>query len=74
MNPDRSTVNKLLALDNAELESMIRTICAENGIDPNGIGLRPETVGMLRQVLSNASDADLQRFLSVLARRKGGRK
>lgn len=74
MNPDRSTVDKLLALNDAELEAMIRKICADNGIDPRSIGLDRNTVGMLRQVLSNASDSDLQGFLSVLARRKGGRK
>lgn len=74
MNPDRSTVNKLLALDNAELEATIRKICADNGIDANAIGLNASTVGMLRQVLASASDADLQGFISVLARRKGGRK
>lgn len=74
MNPDKSTVNKLLALDNVELEAVIRKICTDNGIDPAGIGLGPKTVGMLRQVLSNASDADLESFISVLARRKGGRK
>lgn len=74
MNPDKGTVNKLLALDNTELEAVIRRICTDNGIDPDSIGLGPNTVGMLRQVLSNASDADLQGFLSVLARRRGGRK
>lgn len=74
MNPDRSTVNKLLSLDNAELEAVIRKICTDNGIDPRSIGLGPGTVGMLRQVLSNASDADIQNFISVLARRNGGRK
>ena len=74
MNPDKSTVNKLLSLNDTELEAVIRKICTDNGIDPNSIGLGPSTVGMLRHVLSSASDADLQSFLSVLARRKGGRK
>lgn len=74
MNPDRSTVNKLLALDNAELEAVIRKICKENGIDPMSIGLSDEKVAMLRAVLSNADDSDIQSFLSVLGKRKGGKK
>ena len=74
MNPDRNTVNKLLSLNDSELEAMIRKICAENGIDAKSLGLGPESIGMLRAVLSNASERDIQNFLSVLSRRKGGKK
>ena len=74
MNPDRNTVNKLLSLNDSELEAMIRKICAENGIDAKSLGLGPESIGMLRAVLSNANERDIQNFLSVLSRRKGGKK
>ena len=74
MNPDRNTVNKLLSLNDSELEAMIRKICAENGIDSKSLGLGPESIGMLRAVLSNANEKDIQNFLSVLSRRKGGKK
>ena len=74
LNPDRNTVNKLLSLNDSELEAMIRKICAENGIDAKSLGLGPESIGMLRAVLSNANERDIQNFLSVLSRRKGGKK
>lgn len=73
MKPDKNTVKQLLMLSDEDLEGAIRKICDENGLDAAAIGLNKKTIGILRVVLANASDADIDNFLSALGARKGGK-
>ncbi len=71
MRPDKNTVKQLLLLPDDELLLMVKGLCAENKINMN---IGKSEIAMLRTVLSNASDADIERFLSVLFSSKGGGK
>ena len=71
MTPDKNTVKQLLKLSDGELLSVIRQICADNNVDLSRINIGIKEVAMLRMVLMNASDADIERFLSYLG---GGKK
>lgn len=74
MKPDKNTVKQLLTLNDSELEAVIRKICADNGIDAAAIGLSKSTVGILRGVLANASEKDIENFLSALGGKGKGLK
>ena len=71
MTPDKNTVKQLLKLSDAELLSVIHQICADNNVDLSKMKIGLKEVGMLRMVLMNANDADIEKFLSYLG---GGKK
>ncbi len=71
MTPDKNTVKNLISLSDEEMISVIIKICNDNGIDYSRLGLGKGTMGILRSVLSNASDADIERFLGSLKGRAG---
>ncbi len=71
MKPDKNTVNQMLKLSDAELLAVIKKICRENNIDTSRIGLSEGSVGMLRGVLSRASDRDIERFMSAFGNGAG---
>jgi len=70
MRPDKNTVNRLLALSDEELLSVIKKLCADNNVDTSTLKLGMNEMRMLRAVLMNASDSDIESFLKYFA---GGR-
>ncbi len=70
MLPDRSTANKLLSLSDEELTEAINTICKNAGIDTSKLGINRNTIGMLRSVLSSASEADIARIVTYFGGKK----
>ncbi len=66
MKPDRNTVKKMLALSDEELLAVIEKLCRDNNIDTSRLGLSKGSIGILRGVLQNAGERDIERFLSVL--------
>ena len=59
MKLDRNAVNRLLALNDAQLSALIRRLAGENGIDLAGIAIRPDDIASVRRALQMASDEDI---------------
>ena len=66
MLPDKNTVKQLLQLSDDELLAVIKKLCSDNNINISSVSLGLSEVRMLRTVLMNASEADIERFLSFL--------
>jgi len=56
---DRKTLNKLLALNDRQLQAVIDKLAAEYGLDLSLFQVRPNDMAGLRNALRNASDSDL---------------
>lgn len=71
---DRNAVNRLLALNDAQLSALIRRLAGENGIDLAGIAIRPDDIASVRRALQMASDEDIGLAAQQIeAMRRGGR-
>ena len=73
MQMDKTQLDRLLALDDEKLRSVLRGLLKEYGIDPNSVPLEQFDMGKLRGALSGATEADVQRFMAMLSGRGGGR-
>ena len=74
MKLDRNAVNRLLALNDAQLSALIRRLAGENGIDLAGIAIRPDDIASVRRALQVASDEDIGLAAQQIeAMRRGGR-
>lgn len=74
MKLDRNAVNRLLALNDAQLSALIRRLAGENGIDLAGIAIRPDDIASVRRALQMASDEDIGLAAQQIeAMRRGGR-
>ncbi len=65
MKLDKRTVNRLLNMDDRQLENMIRTVAGEAGIDPALLGLDPNNIQAIRQALGSATQEDLNRLTQI---------
>ena len=71
---DRNAVNRLLALNDAQLSALIRRLAGENGIDLAGIAIRPDDIASVRRALQMASDEDIGLAAQQIEQlRRGGR-
>ena len=65
MQLDRNMLNRLLSMNDEQFAAFIRSIAAESGLDPSGIGINTESIHSLRQALGNANDTDLERLNGI---------
>ena len=73
MTLDKKAVEKLLALNDKQLELVIKKLTAEAGIDPAALQINSANIAALRAALSMATDEDLKRATEQLAKmQKGG--
>lgn len=73
MTLDKKAVEKLLALNDKQLELVIRKLTAEAGIDPAALQINASNIAALRAALSMATDEDLKRASEQLGKmQKGG--
>lgn len=65
MQIDQKMLNRLLTMDDAQLGEVIKTIATEAGIDPAMLGLNPDNIQSIRQVLGSATEQDLRQLNAV---------
>ena len=61
MQLDKNTLNMLLALNDAQLTNVIRTISEKSGLDLSSFNITANDVKSIRRALENASDEDIKR-------------
>ena len=59
MKLDRKAIERLLALNDAQLSALIRRLAGENGIDLAGVAIRPDDIASVRRALEMAGDEDI---------------
>ena len=60
MQIDRKSLEKLLTLNDKQLEVMIKKIAAESGIDPAVLNINPNDISSVRHALAGATDDDIK--------------
>lgn len=65
MQLDRKKLDRLLGMNDEQLEAMIQSIAAESGIDPAALGLNPNSIESIRHALRGATDEDLQQLNQI---------
>lgn len=66
MKLDRKTLNRLLALNDAQLRAVIDKLAAEYGLDLSAFSVREGDMEGLRRAIRNASDEDLENLARQL--------
>ena len=61
MQLDKNTLNMLLALNDAQLVNVIKTISEKSGLDLSSFNISSNDVKSIRRALENASDEDIKR-------------
>ena len=61
MQLDKNTLNMLLALNDAQLVNIIKTISEKYGLDLSSFNITSNDVKSIRYALENASDEDIKR-------------
>lgn len=61
MQLDKNTLNMLLALNEAQLVNVIKTISEKSGLDLSSFNITGNDVKSIRKALENASDDDIKR-------------
>ena len=61
MQIDKNTLNMLLALNDAQLVNIIKTISEKSGLDLSSFNITTNDVKSIRHALQNASDDDIRR-------------
>ena len=62
MQIDRASLERLLAMNDRQLLSVVNRLAAGSGIDPATLGINPKDIQSIRQALGSATDEDLQRI------------
>ena len=65
MQIDRRMLERLLALDDAQLEAVIKRVAAQVGIDPAQLGLNPANMQQIRRTMGSTDPEDLRRFQEI---------
>ena len=66
MQLDRNMLNKLLALNDKQLEAVVRRFAEEYGLDLSEFRVSPGNMESLRQLLRTASDEELLKLRTQL--------
>lgn len=61
MQLDKNTLNMLLALNDAQLVNVIKTISEKSGLDLSGFNITTSDVRGIRSALENATDEDIKK-------------
>ena len=59
MQLDRKSLNRLLSLNDRQLQIIIEKLASEHGLDLSRFQVRPGDMESLRNAIRNASDSDL---------------
>ncbi|MBQ8357950.1 MAG: hypothetical protein IJX39_09120 [Clostridia bacterium] len=70
MQLDRKNLNRLLALNDRQLQAIVEKLASEYGLDLSRFQIRPGDMESLRNAIRNASDNDL---LELTKQLKNGR-
>ena len=70
MQLDKTTLDRLLSLDDATLAKTIKMLTAATGIDPAAADEAIRNLRLVRQSLSNATDADLKNAMEMLGKKR----
>ena len=62
MQIDRASLQKLLAMNDRQLMTVISRLAASSGMDPATLGIDPKDIASIRQALGSATDEDLKRI------------
>ena len=73
MKIDKNTINMILKMNDDRLWSTIKLAISRSGTDALKDIKRPEDMTKLREILSNLTDADIERVTALLSG-KGGKK
>lgn len=65
MQIDRRMLERLLALDDAQLEAVIKRVAAQAGIDPAQLGLNPANMQQIRRTMGSTDPEDLRHFQEI---------
>ena len=60
MQIDRKQLERLLNLNDRQLEHVIKKLAAESGIDPSVLNINPNDISSVRRALSGATDEDIR--------------
>lgn len=69
MQLDRNALNRLLSLNDRQLQTIIETLITQHGLDLSRFQLKPGDMDALRRAISTASDQDL---LELTRQLRGG--
>ena len=73
MQLDRKSLNRLLMLNDRQLQAVIDKLTQEYGLDLSGFRVRPGDMESLRQAIRNAGDEELMELTRQLREGRGGR-
>ena len=59
MQLDRKSLNRLLSLNDRQLQAIVEKLASEYGLDLSRFQIRPGDMEGLRNAIKNASDSDL---------------
>ena len=59
MQLDRKSLNRMLSLNDRQLQAIIEKLASEYGLDLTRFQVRPGDMESLRNAIKNASDSDL---------------
>lgn len=65
MQLDQKMLNRLLTMNDEQLTAFIKRIATDSGIDPSLLGLTPDSIQSIRQMLGNTTESDLAGFQAI---------
>lgn len=71
MQLDRSSLNKLLSLNDRQLQSIMIRLAEQSGIDPKEFNIDLKSVASIRNALREATDDDLKKIAEQYEANKG---
>ncbi len=70
MKPDKTSIDRLLALDDAALEKAVISIASAAGLDSNGIRAVTGNLEALREGITKMTDSEINAALSLLGNKR----
>jgi hypothetical protein len=71
MQIDKASLDKLLAMNDRQLQTIMIRLAAQSGIDPKEFNIDLESVASIRKALAGATDEDLQKIADQYEANKG---
>lgn len=70
MKLDRKNLNRLLAMNDAQLRAMVDKLATEYGVDLSAFSVKEGDMQSLRRAIANATDEDLIKLAEQVQRGK----
>ena len=71
MQIDKASLDKLLAMNDRQLQTIMIRLAAQSGIDPKEFNIDLESVASIRKAIAGATDEDLQKIADQYEANKG---